>query len=134
MAARYYSVQWCHSKRGWLDLASLASLKKKEAEDASEEFALRWKVATRVIRKPHGWTPPRQWGVEGPAKFVLDTGRTIDVVLEQRGDWVAHEVGRTMVWATNLGPMWPEGWGNGTTRDRVVKVIQDDNAPRGTDR
>lgn len=59
MATRYYCVQWCHNRKGWLDLPSLASKSEKIATDnmvafqAQESTAL----AMRVIRKPHGWIP-----------------------------------------------------------------------------
>lgn len=41
-----------------MDLPSLASLREKEAVDAAEQFAQEHHVATRTLRKPHGWTPP----------------------------------------------------------------------------
>jgi hypothetical protein len=68
MPARYYCVQWCHSRRGWLDLPSLASTKEKEAVDASEQFAHEHHVVTRTIRKPHGWTPPPQPAEDLPSE------------------------------------------------------------------
>jgi hypothetical protein len=55
--SRYYCPQWCHDKKGWIDIDSLASKKEKEANDAAKEFAEIHKVVTRTIRKPHGWNP-----------------------------------------------------------------------------
>lgn len=55
--ARYYCPQWCHSKKGWVDISFLASKKEKEANDSAKEFAENNKVVTRVIRKPHNWEP-----------------------------------------------------------------------------
>lgn len=57
MAARFYCVQWCHVRRGWIDLPSLASKSEKEANDAAEQFAKTNGVVTRTIRKPKGWVP-----------------------------------------------------------------------------
>jgi hypothetical protein len=54
---RYYCPQWCHNRKGWIDLPSLASLKRKEAEDAAEQFAKENLVVVRTIRKPKGWKP-----------------------------------------------------------------------------
>lgn len=61
MSARYYCPQACDSRKGWVDLPSLASTKEKEAE----RNVLNWReqspsnntLQTRVIRKPHGWEP-----------------------------------------------------------------------------
>lgn len=58
MAARWYCVQAAHFIRGWLDLPSLSSMKKSEADLWAREFAETRNVATRTIRKPHGWEPP----------------------------------------------------------------------------
>ena len=58
MAARYYIVQWCDKKEGWVDLIPLASKGKKQCEDDSEIFAKKNLCVTRVVRKPQGWTPP----------------------------------------------------------------------------
>lgn len=124
---RYYIVQWCHNKQGWIDLLSLASKTEKAANDDAEAFAARHHVVTRVIRKPKGWTPPHRFGHDGPAKFTLSTGKVIDVVLEQRGDWIAHEVGTDRIWATNLGPFNLIGWG-GYGNLRVENVFQEDEA------
>jgi hypothetical protein len=52
---RLYCPQWCHRTKGWIDLPMLADKQKKPADDAAEEFAQQHKVATRVIKKPHGW-------------------------------------------------------------------------------
>jgi hypothetical protein len=57
MAKRYYCPQFSDFAKGWVDLPSLASLKEKEAVDAAESFAFQNQRITRVIRKPHGWTP-----------------------------------------------------------------------------
>ena len=56
---RFYAVQWCHPRKGWLDLPSLASTKEKEAIDnmASFQEQRAERLAMRVIRKPHGWEP-----------------------------------------------------------------------------
>lgn len=43
--------------KGWVDLPSLASASKKEADVGAREFAKRFQVVTRTIRKPHGWEP-----------------------------------------------------------------------------
>lgn len=127
---RYYIVQWCHNKKGWIDLLSLASKTEKAAIDDAEEFASRHHVVTRVIRKPKGWTPPHKWGKDGPAKFTLTTGKTIDVILELRGDWVAHEVGTKNMWVTNVGPFHPDGWGDGFGRRLKAVFQEDEEAPK----
>lgn len=58
MAARFYCPQSCDGRAGWIDLPSLASKQKKEADGAAKEFAETHKRVIRVIRKPHGWIPP----------------------------------------------------------------------------
>lgn len=58
--ARYYIVQAHHSVRGWVDLPSLASLHKAEADRHAVGFSERRKVITRVVRKAHGWVPPEE--------------------------------------------------------------------------
>lgn len=57
MAKRFYCPQWCHAKKGWIDLPMLASTSEKEANNAAEAFCTERRVQTRVIRKPHGWEP-----------------------------------------------------------------------------
>jgi hypothetical protein len=66
---RYYCVQWCHCRSGWLDLPSLASISHSEAVDNMEDFAMvHPTVALRVIRKPHGWEPKNLTSSEGSDK------------------------------------------------------------------
>lgn len=55
--ARYYCPQASHPTAGWVDLPTLASLQQKEADTAAKTYAETYYKATRVIRKPHGWTP-----------------------------------------------------------------------------
>jgi hypothetical protein len=57
MAKRYFIVQWCHERRGWLDLP-LCGHKRVELEREAREFTEEHRVVTRVIRKPKGWVPP----------------------------------------------------------------------------
>ncbi len=59
MSKRYYCPQFADSKRGWVDLPSLASTKEKEALDNMENFAKDQNIhcVMRVIRKTHGWEP-----------------------------------------------------------------------------
>ena len=54
---RYYCVQVSHPRRGWVDHPSFASTRKSEADDDAENFTRLHHIVTRVIRKPHGWTP-----------------------------------------------------------------------------
>lgn len=56
MPARYYVAQWSHDQKGFLDIPGSASKKQKEAEMIAEAFAHKYMVATKVTRKPHGWT------------------------------------------------------------------------------
>ena len=58
MPSRYYCVQVnLPGGFGWLDLPSLASLSRKEAEANSMAFSEERGRMSRVIRKPHGWDP-----------------------------------------------------------------------------
>ncbi len=57
MASRYYCVQYACNQKNWVDLPHLASLKQAEAIDRGVSFSERYSRITRVIRKPHGWTP-----------------------------------------------------------------------------
>jgi hypothetical protein len=54
---RYYCPQVHDNVKGWIDLPSLASLSKKDADAFAKAFAEDHKRVTRTIRKPHGWTP-----------------------------------------------------------------------------
>lgn len=54
---RYYCPQYSDSRRGWVDVESLASKSKKEADAGALAVAEKLTVVTRVIRKPNGWVP-----------------------------------------------------------------------------
>lgn len=58
MSKRYYAVQWCHDRRGWLDLP-LYGFQRVPLEREAREFTQEHHVVTRVIRKPKGWEPPK---------------------------------------------------------------------------
>lgn len=58
MAARYYCPQSWDRRRGWIDHAGYVSHHESYAIRKSIEVAEHYRVLTRVIRKPHGWTPP----------------------------------------------------------------------------
>lgn len=55
---RWYCPQAAHHMWGWIDLPSLASTRKREADTQARQFAIGQGMVTRVIRKPHGWEPP----------------------------------------------------------------------------
>jgi len=57
MSKRYYVVQWCHDRKGWMDLP-LHGHKRVELEREARAFTEEHRAVTRVIRKPKGWTPP----------------------------------------------------------------------------
>lgn len=44
--------------RGWTDLPTLIAEHKAVANNYARSFAEAHHVATRTIRKPHGWVPP----------------------------------------------------------------------------
>ena len=54
---RLYCPQWCHRRKGWIDLPMLADKKEHVAIKTAEEFANTHQVSTRTIRKPQGWKP-----------------------------------------------------------------------------
>jgi len=60
MPSRFYCVQSRAARAGWVDLPSLASVHEHEAIQSSQAFSEQNGVLTRVIRKPHGWSPPPQ--------------------------------------------------------------------------
>ena len=54
---RYYSVQFCDSRKGWQDLDKLASTSQKVANNRAKAVAEHHHLQTRTIRKPKGWVP-----------------------------------------------------------------------------
>jgi hypothetical protein len=54
---RYYCPQYSDNQRGWVDVESLASKSKKEADAGAKAVAEKLTRVTRVIRKPKGWEP-----------------------------------------------------------------------------
>lgn len=53
---RYYSAQFCDSKKGWID-CGFFSLKEKEVDSFCEVYAKRHLIATRTHKKPKGFVP-----------------------------------------------------------------------------
>ena len=66
MAARYYVAQVNYDRAGWMDLQGSASQSKKFADDFAEFIAHAYTRHTRTLRKPHGWEPKGEYGVEFP--------------------------------------------------------------------
>ena len=57
MAKRWYCPQWKHKDKGWINLPTLASKKKKGADDNAKEFAEKNTVVVRTHKMPKGWMP-----------------------------------------------------------------------------
>lgn len=56
---RWYCVQSSDAIRGWVDAPRLAAMSKVVADRRALQLAEELGRVTRVIRKPHGWEPPK---------------------------------------------------------------------------